>query len=339
MRVISRKLVIGGVLLLLLAAASIVVYRGVFGAVDPNAAAERFVVPLGTEAAAVPGRLAEAGFVRRAWALRIALSLERVGALLPGGYELSKSMSVWAIAKVLGAGPYMKWVVIPEGLRKEEIASILARELGWSNEARKRWIEVDTAMRADYVEGVYFPDTYLIALAEPPAAVANRMRARFEEAFAPFAAEARKQNIRWTTLVKVASLVQREAASRDDMPIIAGVIWNRLLDGMRLQVDATVQYARDTAAALRQIQDQSTSSIRWWVPPSPADREMDSPYNTYRREGLPPRPIANPGAEAIRAVLHPAATKCLFYLHDADRQIHCAATFEEHKMNIEKYLK
>ena len=80
-------------------------------------------------------------------------------------------------------------------------------------------------------------------------------------------------------------------------------------------------------------------SIRWWAPLASGDRDIDSPYNTYRYAGLPPRPIANPGIEAIRAALYPATTKCLFYLHDANREIHCATTFEEHKQNIEKYLK
>lgn len=68
-------------------------------------------------------------------------------------------------------------------------------------------------------------------------------------------------------------------------------------------------------------------------------KNIDSPYNTYEYTGLPPHPISDPGVWAIEAVLHPAATDCLYYLHDHDHQIHCAATYEEHLANIDTYLK
>ncbi|MDO8469889.1 MAG: endolytic transglycosylase MltG [bacterium] len=327
MHVIPRKLAVAVFLLLILAGAGVAGYQWAFGAPERGAAPERFIVPLGMAATDVPVKLTDAGLVKQAWAIQLALSLERVELVAPGGYEVSKSMSAWAIAKALRAGPYMRWVVIPEGLRKEEIAEILATTLEWSAATKRYWISTDTAPSADYAEGVYFPDTYLIALTEPPTDVANRLRRRFEEQFAPLAAEARTQNVRWPTLLKVASIVQREAASHDDMPLIAGILWNRLLVGMRLQVDATVQYARGNVGN------------GWWAPLAPGDRDIDSPYNTYRYAGLPPRPIANSGIAAIRAVLYPATTRCLFYLHDANREIHCAVTFEEHKQNIEQYLK
>ena len=67
-------------------------------------------------------------------------------------------------------------------------------------------------------------------------------------------------------------------------------------------------------------------------------KNIDSPYNTYENNGLPPHPICNPGLDAIDAVLHPTETDCLYYLHDSNRQIHCAKTLEEHQANIEKYL-
>jgi UPF0755 protein len=68
------------------------------------------------------------------------------------------------------------------------------------------------------------------------------------------------------------------------------------------------------------------------------DKAIDSDYNTYMYKGLPPGPIANPGLEAIKAAYNPAETKCMFYIHDKKRRIHCAETYEEHKKNIERYL-
>lgn len=222
----------------------------------------------------------------------------------------------------------MKWVVIPEGLRKEEIGEILAKTFNWSSEELNKWGNTYTAMKFDYIEGVYFPDTYLIPVTENGLDVSKRMIRHFDEKFAPYISQFAKQNIVWTTGLRLASIVQREAAGKDDMPLIAGILWNRLLKKMNLEIDATVQYAR------------GKTDKGWWAPIKASDiTDIDSPYNTYKYKGLPPHPISNPGISAIEAVLNPTETDCLYYLHDNNRQIHCAVTYEEHKTNIEKYLK
>lgn len=286
------------------------------------------VIPRGEDPSSAFDTLFEDGYAQNEVALRLLLRLRGIPAELPpGAYRISKEMSMWALADRIADGPFLKWVVIPEGYRKEEIAEVLARELGWSNEERKRWIEVDTAPDLDHVEGVYFPDTYLIPVEESPARVAERLRARWSERFAPFAAEAANQNIKWTTLMKIASLVQREAAGADDMPLIAGVIWNRLLAGQRLEIDATLQYVK------------GSEEVGWWPSVRSDDKMLDSPFNTYKNSGLPPHPIANPGVAAIEAVLFPEETDCFFYLHDPEAGIHCAKDYEGHQMNIERYLR
>jgi UPF0755 protein len=293
-----------------------------FSAPQSNAEVERFTVSLDEKVTSAD--LQTAGFVKHSSVLSFAL---RGHDIQPGAYKISKSMSVWQIASVLRGEPYMKWVVIPEGLRKEEIADILKTQLGWTDAEEKEWVTKDTAPDPLYIEGVYFPDTYLIPTDESPSDVADRLRAKFNEKFAPYLKESQQQDIKWDTLLKIASIIQREAAGKDDMPIISGVIWNRLLKNMKLEIDATIEYARgDTGKG-------------WWAPLAVADKQIDSPYNTYKYAGLPPHPIANPGLEAIAAALHPAATDCLYYLHDSSRTIHCAVTYEEHQANIEKYLK
>lgn len=279
-----------------------------------------------TSTDAIADKLLAEGFIANKTLFTIAFAARGGGTILPGGYKISKQMNSYEIAGILHAKPYMKWIKIPEGLRKEEIATILARELGWTDVQKNMWITTYTTMKFDYREGTYFPETYLIPVDEVPLDVANRLIAKFNEKFNPYLPAFNAQNIKWTTGLTFASIVQREAANNADMPLIAGILWNRLNNNMYLGVDATLQYARGNTGA------------GWWAPISVADKSINSPFNTYTNKGLPPHAISNPGIPAIEATLHPAQTDCLYYLHDKQKQIHCAATYEEHQANIQKYL-
>ncbi len=274
-------------------------------------------------------RLQESGYIRSPLALTFArLTTLRFGEIQPGGYKLSKSKDARKLITVLTSEPQLKWITIPEGLRKEEIGERLAKEIHWDNEALEKWNTTYTAMEFDYREGVYFPDTYLIPVGENGLDTAKRMINRFNERFAGYPEKFAEQNVLWTSALKIASIVQREAAGKEDMPLIAGILWNRLLNDQPLEIDATIQYARGNTGS------------GWWAPIKASDiDDIDSPYNTYKHKGLPPTPISNPGIDAIDAVLNPTETDCYYYLHDKDRQIHCAKTLEEHEANIDKYLK
>jgi UPF0755 protein len=326
--------IIGVVILLAIIGAGIFKYVSLFSAPQKQAEFEQFTVAIGkNDSNEVTQQLKAQGFIRSELGFKIAffgLMGENsicLDCISPGGYKISKSMDVWQIVKILQQEPYMKWVIIPEGLRKEQTAEILAETLGWSDQQKEDWINKYTTVNDDYVEGVYFPDTYLIPIADSPLEVSQLFINKFNEKFAPYADKFAAANIKWTTALKIASIIQRETANQADMPLIAGIIWNRFNIGMKLQIDATVQYARgDTGEG-------------WWAPITVADEKIDSPYNTYLYKGLPPHPIANPGLDAIDAVLNPAQTDCLFYLHDSNQQIHCAKTYEEHLANIEKYLR
>lgn len=288
---------------------------------------ERFVIAIGANGVdTVATALLEQNFISGKETFKKLIAPSTI-ALTPGGYKLSKKMDVARIAKTLQEKPYMVWVIIPEGLRKEETADLLANELEWSSDQKENWINKDTAVDSNYFEGVYFPDTYLIPISESPADVAKRLIAKFNEKFAVYLPEFTRQNIKWTTGLAFASIVQREAANASDMPLIAGILWNRLERGMKLDADATLQYAR------------GNTGIGWWSAATAADKQIDSPYNTYANKSLPPHPICSPGIGAIEATLNPATTECLYYLHDGNRVIHCAKTYDEHLENIEKYLK
>lgn len=363
----KKPYIIGGVILaIILAITFVFLYQ--FSAPQRNADPEQFTITIGQDdSREVAEQLGSKGFIRSKTAFNIALmgfkgmNAVCVDCITPGAYKISKSMNVWQIAKTLKQGPYMKWVVIPEGLRKEQIADLLAKELGWDDQQRSDWVTKYTAMDWDHVEGVYFPDTYLIPKDESELDVAKRLINKFNEKFAPYGDQFLAANIKWDTALKIASLIQREAAGKEDMPLIAGIMWNRLLNNMKLDIDATLQYARDSELAFDdlckepglseewqcQCGEDNNCYIRdgyykgldkWWTPISVADKQLDSAYNTYRNTGLPPHPIANPGMDAILAVLNSAETDCFYYLHDNNRQIHCAKTYEEHLKNIEEFL-
>lgn len=238
---------------------------------------------------------------------------------LAGGYELSDSMNILEINKVMASGPQLLWVVVPPGWRKEQLAEKLKVKFNWTNK--------DVTEFEKGEEGTYFPDTYLIPRGESGKQIGARMFANFNEKFAPYAQKFLEKNIRNDTVLKIASLVQRESGG-DDMPIISGIIWNRLNRGMGLKIDATVQYAKGEVNG------------NWWSRVSVADYSgVDSLYNTYEYKGLPPTPIASPGLPAIDAVLNSKDTDCLYYLHDSLGQIHCSPTYEGHLENVEKYLR
>ena len=286
---------------------------------------DRFNVSLTTTNEEIVNNLLDSEFITDTKNLLALFNKEKV-AILPGAYKLSKTMTESQIDKVLHGKPYMKWVVIKEGLRKEEIATILASSLGWTSKQKNNWISVDTTTTPEYKEGVYFPDTYLIPVDEEPSLVAKRLIAKFNENFYSYLPQFTAKNIKWTRALTLASIVQREAANDADMPLIAGILWNRLNQDMALGVDATLQYLRGDIGK------------GWWAPISVSYKQTDSPFNTYKYKGLPPTPISNPGIPAIEAVLNPTTTDCLYYLHDKNHITHCSATYEEHQLNIQKYL-
>ena len=292
----------------------------------PVVVPDKFVVPLNSTLDQVAQSLLDQNFIKDKNNF-ISIFSKTKGDIVPGAYKINTTMMVENISKILHGKPYMKWVVIPPGLRKEEIAEILATNLNWTKTQKNNWINKYTKMKFDYIEGVYFPDTYLIPVTETPLAVANRLVAKFNEKFAPYLLSFNKQNTQWTKGLTLASIVQREAANDADMPLIAGILLNRLNQKIPLSVDATLQYVR------------GDKGKGWWAPISVDDKKTVSAYNTYKNIGLPPHPISNPGLPAIQAVLNPTKTDCLYYLHDKDHIIHCSVTYEEHQANTLKYLK
>lgn len=304
----------------------LLLYAQYFGPADMYGETKEFLVKPDASVFEVTRELRRAGFVKSTTAFAVAFRIYDNGrGIQEGGYKLSASMDTLSIAKALASPPYLAWVTFPNGWRKEQIADLLVRKLGWSEEERTHWLTVDTAPSPDFAEGVYYGDTYLIPTDQPPAYVAARLRGRFQDVFADYAKEAAARGIPWTDVLTLASLIEREAA-KNDKHIVSGILWNRLHKGMALQVDATLQYMRGEKG-------------NWWPVPTSADKKIDSPFNTYKYPGLPPHPIANPSLDSIDAALHPEKTNCIYYIHDNDGTIHCSATYAGQIKNVNRYLK
>ncbi len=224
------------------------------------------------------------------------------------------------------ANPSVRIVRVPEGLRKEQIAEVVGKTLNWDEKEKDVFLNTHLALGGTVSsEGYYFPRTYLIHKDESPEDVGVTMFEEFSKQIGKVKKTKSKQVISEDTIVKIASIIQRESNGKDDMKLISGIIWNRIFSGMKLQMDATLQYAK------------GNEEDGWWDKVVPADKNIQSAYNTYLHSGFPPTAIANPGLAAIEAAYNPQKTECIFYLHDRNRQIHCSKTYEEHKKNIELY--
>lgn len=230
----------------------------------------------------------------------------------PGSYTLSPAGNLPDLFAALTSGPKDIKITIPEGWRREQIASRLAANL--TNFDSASFIHKTATL-----EGQLFPDTYLI----PPAASVSDVIAIFTSNFTDKTHLNPKSKTDLDNLI-LASLVEREARYDADRPTIAGILIKRLDQGWPLQVDAALQYAQGKAPD-------------WWAPVT--DTQLASPYNTYLHSGLPPAPIANPGLAAITAVLHPQNTDYWYYLTGTDGITYYARTLAQHNLNIDKYLK
>ena len=224
------------------------------------------------------------------------------------------------------ASPTGRILIIESGERREQVAKHFGDILDWDTEARTAFLTHIASTTPELREGKFYPDQYVVGKDATPAMVAELVFDRFTDEVVEHYTRDIEKIVPLTTTLTLASLLEREAYDFEDMRQIAGVIWNRLFIDMNLQIDATLQYAKGSAP-----------SEPWWPQVRPKDKFIDSPYNTYQNEGLPPAPIANPSVAAIIAALNPRMTDCMFYFHDSDGGFHCTPTYEEHVTLLKAY--
>lgn len=299
-----------------------------YGPAGKSESVQTFVIPQEQYGFDIAGSLKEQKLIKNQKAFQFLLTNFALGKeIKSGGYRISSSMNSWEVLKKITGKPDFVWFTITACQRKEQIGEKLAKALEWDSTKLNLWNNLYSDTNSQYFEGVYYPDTYLLPYNETPAQIAQRFINNFNQKFETLSDAYIAKNIKWTTGLKIASLIAREAAGKSDMPLISGIIWNRLNEGIPLQIDATMQYT---------LGKRSDGS--WWGPVDLEEKVSDSPYNSYKTKGLPPTPICSPNMDAIEAALNPEETECIFYLHDSLGQIHCAKTYGEHLSNIRKYL-
>lgn len=286
-------------------------------------------IPPGSSTARIAAILDEKGVVDSARAFRIYTRLKGAGPFQAGDYTLRQRASFGEIVDVLSKGPEIiqDRLTVPEGLTLDQIAERVGKLPGRSADAFMAAVEsgeVRSTLQPDSVktlEGLLFPDTYMLDRGDDEKAILQRMVTTFETVAAETGIDQAAEGGRVTPYeaVIIASLVEREARVAEDRGPIARVIYNRLERDMLLQIDATVLYA---------LGEHKTRVLF-------RDLEVDSPYNTYKVKGLPPTPIAAPGRAALAAAADPPANDFLYYVVvEADGSHAFASTGAQHQANI-----
>ncbi len=240
-----------------------------------------------------------------------------------GNFKLSPSLSVQDIFKNFSTGGITDyWLKIIDGFRIEEIARLFPDDLSFN--------QSDFLAQAKVKEGYLFPDSYLIPKYYNLNQVLDFLDQNFNKKFAQAKSGSSSLLSDQDNLI-LASLLEREGRSLDSKQMIAGILLNRLGINMPLQVDASVQYARDS---------QTPNLTKYWQPVSSDHlRQVDSKYNTYLYPNLPPGPICNPGYDSLYAVYHPTDSDYLYYITGNDGKMYYAKTLKQHNQNISNYLR
>jgi UPF0755 protein len=289
--------------------------------VNEEAKEKIFVIKKGESTTTFSERLEEEKLIKSAVMFRIYLKLTGLDKKIQAGsFRLSSAESAKEIALSLTEGRLDKWVTIIEGLRREEVADIIAEDFD---------IDTDEFLK-EAVEGELFPDTYLISTTATEEQILTILRTNFNKKFGEdLEKQAAKNKLNKKEVVILASIVERETQVEEQRAVIAGILLKRWRQGMSIAADATTQYA------LGYSEEEKT----WWRKNlTEEDLKINSPYNTRARTGLPPGPICSPSLASIEAVAKPATSDYYFYLHDEDGNVHYAKTYAEHQQNIAKYL-
>lgn len=297
---------------------------------DPKGDLRSFEVTRGQTAAEIGKRLAQEGFVRDAFPFVFVLyDTGRESALQSGIYRISPSMTPREIARTFEKAPGDQVVLkLIEGWRLTEVANAVnkafpsitkeaftaAAVVGERKNAVLTGLDPKTSL-----EGFLFPDTYFLRPDATAAQIVELLLTTFDQRVgAALRTAANERKVPIYDIVRLASIVEREARDRGESARVAGVYQNRLDIEMKLDADPTIQYA-----------------LGDWRELSLEDLKIESPYNTYRVAGHPPTPICNPGQKAIEGAARPEKHDFLFFVAkgDASGQHLFAKTLEEHEAN------
>ncbi len=319
MRKRTKKIFTRYLILIAIAMAGVIYYA--LGVRSPIRESVMFNINSGDTVTSVARRLDSQKIVFSDMAFKMAIRM-RGGRVQSGEYEIPRGASVWKIAGMFQRGKIATIkIVIPEGLTILQIKDLLrgASQLDGDVDCD------DGRAVCDLADGDIFPDTYHVARGTSRLAVLELARKKMEGIKNNWIRTRRTPPAPlrgWDDVIILASIVQRETPRASEMPVVASVYLNRLRRGMRLQADPTVVYAlTDGYGDMR------------GAPLLRGHLKIDSAYNTYRNNSLPPAPIANVGRAAIRAVMNPADTKYLYFVADGRGGHKFSSDYESHMKN------
>lgn len=284
-------------------------------------------IPEGSATDSIGSILAENGVVKSKLGFKLEVNREEAASALKAGkyHFAAGEYSLSDVVSLLKAGPSAGDVkiTIPEGYNQAQIIDVL-EEAGLVTEEEF----LEAAANVDYgysylppvgdslrLQGFLYPETYMFMEGESAEEIIGTMLAQFDKVYTEeWRARVEEMGITVSEWVTMASIVEKEAVVSEDRPIIAGVFYNRLKEGMNLQSCATVQYA------LGEVKPVLSNE----------DTQIDSPYNTYLNPGLPPGPIASPGYESLQAALYPTDSNYLFFVAKPNGAHIFTETYEEH---------
>ncbi|HEX7998164.1 MAG TPA: endolytic transglycosylase MltG [Pyrinomonadaceae bacterium] len=294
-------------------------YRDIHAPVAHDKSAEYIEIPRGSTPTEIVNKLIAAGIIRHSWPLLVYIKLTGAASRLKAGeYRFPSPISPLGVLRKLEEGEQrLSRFTVIEGWTRWDVAASMARipELKLENAEAALQLMNDVSLirdldsQAENLEGYLYPDTYNFPPETTAPAMIEAMVKRFRQMWKPeWTERARALNMTPRQIVTIASLIETEAKLKEERPLVASVIYNRLQKGMALGIDSSVIYASKLAGKWKNDGKVYQS-----------DLDRQSPYNTRLRAGLPPGPIASPRLSAIEATLNPAATDFLYYVRNPDR--------------------
>lgn len=303
-----------------------------------SAAVEKkiFSIESGAGVKEIAKNLEQEGFIKKNFFFWLYVLLKKHDRNLKAGkYFLSPSMSVSEIAvRIMSGEADAEKITIVEGWNLKNIAEQLERmELLSPKEIFDITEKKDFSQEFDFLkdkpknqslEGYLFPDTYFVSRGESVEIIIRKILANFGEKLSqPLREEISRQQKTIFEIITMASLIEKEVRTKEEKKLVSGILWKRLEEGYRLEVDATINY----------ITGKNNTSASF------VDLAIDSPYNTYKYYGLPAGPIANPGLESILAAIYPKESNYWFYLSTPEGETLFSRTLAEHNIKKTKYLR
>lgn len=313
----------------------------------------QFTVKPGDNLLTIASDLEKSGVISSEQALRIYVRLNNITANIKAGqYSIAKGTNVPNVIKIFEEGTFKAsiGVTIPEGMRYEQIADLLASEFSSSSDAtnfiKSEFLDIcanpdkyDFDLETENIltkykpsgnplRGLLFPDTYRFDFDSSAKIVVQTLVKNFEKRVIENGItdenlyKNQKSLKSVYEVISLASIIEKEAGNDPDRPLVSGIFHNRLAANFPLQSDITIHF----------IKNDDDTFISF------ADTKIQSPYNTYLYAGVTPTPINNPGISSIKAALNPQKTEYFYFIYDANGKMYYAKTFAEHEENVRKYL-